>query len=245
MLVKCGHFFIKKLRSNVSIPLILPSTSGVFKGWRNMFIQAESTPNPNSVKFLPGRHVMTNSQTKDFPEVSSSYSSPLAQQLFRLEGVKSVFFGSDFITVTKDAQFQWPLLKPEIYAIIMDFFSKNQPLFSEETKLDDNQNSSGESEVVLMIRELLDTRIRPSIHEDGGDIEFKGYRDGIVYLKLQGSCSSCPSSIVTLKNGIENMLMHYIPEVRGIEQVTEEYEKLGIEEFKKLEEQVDQKHETS
>ena len=222
-----------------------PSRSSIpfMKQIRNMFIQAEPTPNPNSIKFHPGRNVMSDSQTKDFRDASSSHISPLARQLFQLEGVKGVFFGSDFITVTKNANFQWPLLKPEIYAIIMDFFSKDEPLFTKAPDVETQPPAtvSEDSELVRMIRELLDTRIRPSIQEDGGDIEYKGFRDGIVYVKLQGSCVGCPSSVATLRNGIENMLMHYIPEVRGLEQITEEYEKLGMEEFKKLEDQLENK----
>ncbi|XP_045436811.1 NFU1 iron-sulfur cluster scaffold homolog, mitochondrial isoform X1 [Pipistrellus kuhlii] len=188
---------------------------------RHMFIQTQDTPNPNSLKFIPGKPVL-ETRTMDFPTPATAFRSPLARQLFRIEGVKSVFLGPDFITVTKESEeLDWNLLKPDIYATIMDFFASGLPLVTEET-------SSGEAvseeddEVVAMIKELLDTRIRPTVQEDGGDVIYKGFEDGIVQLKLQGSCTSCPSSIITLKNGIQNMLQFYIPEVEGVEQVMEE-----------------------
>ncbi|XP_060165352.1 NFU1 iron-sulfur cluster scaffold homolog, mitochondrial isoform X4 [Globicephala melas] len=144
------------------------------------------------------------------------------RQLFRIEGVKSVFFGPDFITVTKEnEELDWNLLKPDIYATIMDFFASGLPLVTEETPSGE-AGSEDDDEVVAMIKELLDTRIRPTVQEDGGDVIYKGFEDGIVQLKLQGSCTSCPSSIITLKNGIQNMLQFYIPEVEGVEQVMDD-----------------------
>ncbi|XP_068924994.1 NFU1 iron-sulfur cluster scaffold homolog, mitochondrial isoform X2 [Petaurus breviceps papuanus] len=144
------------------------------------------------------------------------------RQLFRIEGVKSVFFGPDFITVTKESEdLDWNLLKPDIYATIMDFFASGLPLVNEET-LSADAATEEDDEVVAMIKELLDTRIRPTVQEDGGDVIYKGFEDGIVQLKLQGSCTSCPSSIITLKNGIQNMLQFYIPEVEGVEQVVDD-----------------------
>jgi Fe-S cluster biogenesis protein NfuA len=185
-----------------------------------MFIQTQDTPNPNSLKFIPGKPVL-ETRTMDFPTPASAFRSPLARQLFRIEGVKSVFFGPDFITVTKEnEELDWNLLKPDIYATIMDFFASGLPLITEETPSGE-AGSEEDDEVVAMIKELLDTRIRPTVQEDGGDVIYKGFEDGIVQLKLQGSCTSCPSSIITLKNGIQNMLQFYIPEVEGVEQ---EYE---------------------
>ncbi|XP_044516840.1 NFU1 iron-sulfur cluster scaffold homolog, mitochondrial isoform X2 [Gracilinanus agilis] len=144
------------------------------------------------------------------------------RQLFRIEGVKSVFLGPDFITVTKESEdLDWNLLKPDIYATIMDFFASGLPLLTEETPSTETATEE-DDEVVAMIKELLDTRIRPTVQEDGGDVIYKGFEDGIVQLKLQGSCTSCPSSIITLKNGIQNMLQFYIPEVEGVEQVVDD-----------------------
>ncbi|XP_040849217.1 NFU1 iron-sulfur cluster scaffold homolog, mitochondrial [Ochotona curzoniae] len=188
---------------------------------RYMFIQTQDTPNPNSLKFIPGKPVL-ETRTMDFPTPASAFCSPLARQLFRIEGVKSVFFGPDFITVTKDnEELDWNLLKPDIYATIMDFFASGLPLVTEETSSGE-AGSEEDDEVVAMIKELLDTRIRPTVQEDGGDVIFKGFEDGIVQLKLQGSCTNCPSSIITLKNGIQNMLQFYIPEVEGVEQVMDD-----------------------
>ncbi|XP_056669420.1 NFU1 iron-sulfur cluster scaffold homolog, mitochondrial isoform X3 [Monodelphis domestica] len=202
-----------------------------------MFIQTQDTPNPNSLKFIPGKSVL-GSQTMDFPTPATAFRSPLARQLFRIEGVKSVFLGPDFITVTKESEdLDWNLLKPDIYATIMDFFASGLPILTEETPSSETATEE-DDEVVAMIKELLDTRIRsagvlspaflllfqnrPTVQEDGGDVIYKGFEDGIVQLKLQGSCTSCPSSIITLKNGIQNMLQFYIPEVEGVEQVVDD-----------------------
>uniref|UniRef100_W5NCS1 NFU1 iron-sulfur cluster scaffold homolog, mitochondrial n=1 Tax=Lepisosteus oculatus TaxID=7918 RepID=W5NCS1_LEPOC len=186
---------------------------------RNMFIQTQDTPNPNSLKFLPGRMVL-ESGTMDFAGYKHAYCSPLARQLFRIEGVKSVFLGPDFITITKeDADLEWKVMKPDIYAAIMDFFSSGLPVVNEDTPRADTAPSEEDDEVVSMIKELLDTRIRPTVQEDGGDVLYRGFEDGIVKLKLQGSCTSCPSSVITLRSGIQNMLQFYIPEVEGVEQV--------------------------
>jgi Fe-S cluster biogenesis protein NfuA len=205
-----------------------------------MFIQTETTPNEDSLKFLPGQSVM-DSGTAEFLDTRSSMSSPLAKKLFGIEGVKGVFYGPDFVTVSKASEHQWSLLKPEIYAYIMEFFQTGQSLFPDPN---DQQGSSDtmildtDSETVAMIKELLDTRVRPAIQEDGGDIEYRGFgeeTDGIVRLKLKGSCRGCDSSSVTLKNGIERMLMHYIPEVKAVEQVLDREEEVQLEEFAKLE----------
>ncbi|XP_072341744.1 NFU1 iron-sulfur cluster scaffold homolog, mitochondrial-like isoform X2 [Scyliorhinus torazame] len=145
------------------------------------------------------------------------------QQLFRIDGVKGVFLGPDFITVTKaDGEVEWKLLKPDVYATIMDFFASGLPILTDEAPRSDTAPSEEDDEVVAIIKELLDTRIRPTVQEDGGDVIYKGFEDGIVKLMLQGSCTSCPSSIITLKSGIQNMLQFYVPEVEGVVQVKEE-----------------------
>ncbi|XP_073765366.1 NFU1 iron-sulfur cluster scaffold homolog, mitochondrial isoform X1 [Danio rerio] len=190
---------------------------------RNMFIQTQDTPNPNSLKFLPGRAVL-DSGTMDFAGPRDAFCSPLARQLFRIDGVKSVFFGPDFITITKTSgETEWKVIKPDVFATIMDFFTSGLPVINEaDAPRADTAPSEDDDEVVAMIKELLDTRIRPTVQEDGGDVLYHGFEDGIVKLKLQGSCTSCPSSIITLKNGIQNMLQFYVPEVEGVEQVKEE-----------------------
>lgn len=205
---------------------------------RSMFIQTQDTPNPDSLKFLPGKDVLGKGNTMDFPTLSSAVNSPLAKLIFRIEGVRSVFFGGEFITVTKQEDAEWGLIKPEIFAIIMDFFASGLPIVHESkpnavTEIDDEDD-----EVVAMIKELLDSKIRPTVQEDGGDIVFMGFEDGIVKLKLQGSCSTCASSIITLKNGVQNMLQFYIPEVVSVEQVKDEVDKMVEKEFEKLEQKI-------
>nr|CAH8868094.1 unnamed protein product [Trichobilharzia regenti] len=209
--------------------------------FRRLFIQVQETPNPNSLKYFPGKDVL-GSGTRDFPSFTHAKSSPLARQLFRIEGVEQVFFGPDFITITKNDNFEWAVIKPDVYATIMDFYSSGQPVVVEEEKPEDsNEPCEEDDETVLMIKELLDTRIRPTVQEDGGDIVYKGFKDGIVLLKLQGSCSSCPSSVVTLKNGVQNMLQFYIPDVLGVEQVEDELDVVSREEFEKLEKEIQSK----
>lgn len=204
---------------------------------RNMFICVQDTPNPNSLKFIPGCDVL-ESGTIDLPSASHAYRSPLARQLFRINGVRAVFYGKDFITITKgDDDISWVLLKPEIYATIMDFFSSNLPVLSDDQPADDTAPSEDDDEVVLLIKELLDCKIRPTVQEDGGDIIYKEFdhETGVLKLKLQGSCSNCPSSSITLKSGIENMMQFYIPEVTLIEEVKDEVDDINLKEFEKLE----------
>ena len=178
-----------------------------------MFIETEQTPNPATLKFLPGRSVM-GAGTADFTSAEAAERSPLAQRLFQVEGIGGVFLGSDFVTVTKAEGKTWQVLKPAILGIIMEHFAANRPVILESTATPAAESASGEeSEIVTQIKELLDTRVRPAVAQDGGDIIFQGYEDGVVYLHLQGSCSGCPSSTATLKMGIENMLKHYVPEV--------------------------------
>ncbi|HEY3637472.1 MAG TPA: NifU family protein [Rhizomicrobium sp.] len=187
-----------------------------------MFIQTESTPNPNTLKFLPGREVMGDGAVADFPDPESAVRSPLAGALFEIPEVSRVFFGSDFISVTK-SDADWQHLKPAVLAAIMDHFTRDLPLIAGDHADDDDDAmlGDGDPEIVAQIRELLDTRVRPAVASDGGDIIFRGFDggSGIVYLRLRGSCAGCPSSTMTLKHGIENMLRHYIPEVNAVEAV--------------------------
>lgn len=208
---------------------------------RFMFIQTQDTPNPDSLKFLPGVEVLGKGSTFDFPSVSAAYCSPLAKLLFRIEGVRSVFFGADFITISKQEDAEWGVIKPEVFAVIMDFFAGGLPILIESKPNTDTQIEDDDDEVVMMIKELLDSRIRPTVQEDGGDIIFMGYEEGIVKLKMQGSCSSCPSSIVTLKNGVENMLQFYVPEVQGVEQVFDDVDRITDKEFDKFEKNIKRK----
>jgi Fe-S cluster biogenesis protein NfuA len=181
-----------------------------------MFIQTEETPNPATMKFLPGREVMIDG-TLEITDARGAENSPLATTLFGINGVSGVFLARDFITVTKTANKEWPVLKPAILTAIMEHFTNNRPVTTQ--KGDTSIASSDDSEVVLKIRELLDTKIRPAVAQDGGDITFHSFVDGIVFLYLKGSCAGCPSATMTLKAGIENMLKHYIPEVKEVRQM--------------------------
>ena len=180
-----------------------------------MFIQTESTPNPATLKFLPGQAVL-DAGTADFPAPESAESSPLASRIFAIDGVTGVFFGSDFVTVTKGADVEWDHIKPSILGAIMEHYQSGQPVMegagaSAATGHAVHEGEDGE--IVDQIKELLDTRVRPAVAQDGGDITFHGFDRGIVYLHMQGACAGCPSSTLTLKMGIENLLRHYIPEV--------------------------------
>src|SRR5271156_2419744 len=184
-----------------------------------MFIETEGTPNPATLKFLPGRDVMGLS-TADFASPVSAVRSPLATALFELPGVARVFLGGDFISVTRNDEISWQALKPMVLGVIMDHFVAGRPVIDGDDDLSEAEDvDPADQEVVDQIKELLDTRVRPAVAGDGGDIVFRGYRQGIVRLHMQGSCSGCPSSSATLKHGIENMLRHYVPEVVAVEQV--------------------------
>ncbi len=186
-----------------------------------MFIETEGTPNPATLKFLPGREVMGLS-TADFAGPASAARSPLASALFDLDGVARVFLGGDFVTVTKADGVEWQTLKPQVLGAIMEHFVSGRPVVSgsDTGSVEDEEDVLPEdAEVVSQIKELLDTRVRPAVAGDGGDIVFRGFRDGVVRLHMQGACSGCPSSTATLKHGIENMLRHYVPEVMAVEQV--------------------------
>src|SRR5579883_1625150 len=178
-----------------------------------MFIQTEQTPNPATLKFLPGRDVMGNG-TADFVTAEAAKRSPLAEHLFTVDGVAGVFLGTDFITVTKAADKDWHLLKPAILGAIMEHFTSGRPIVVGPEAAGESAGAGEEdSDVVAQIKDLIETRVRPAVAQDGGDITFQAFEDGIVFLHLQGSCSGCPSSTATLKAGIENMLKHYVPEV--------------------------------
>ena len=177
-----------------------------------MFIQTEETPNPATLKFLPGQSVM-ESGTANFPTREDAAASPLAGRLYEIAGVNGVFFGADFITVTKTDDQAWQALKPSVLGLIMEHFTSGAPLFTDGDVVSAHAASDEDDELVAQIKELLDTRVRPAVAQDGGDILFHRFEEGIVYLRMQGACSGCPSSTATLKAGIENMLRHFVPEV--------------------------------
>ncbi|KFH46709.1 Protein of unknown functionlike protein -like protein [Hapsidospora chrysogenum ATCC 11550] len=231
----------------------LPGT-GPVAGVRTIFIQTESTPNADALKFLPGARILPESINTPFIEylnprstISPPYPSQLASKLMNIDGITSVFYGTDFITVTKAADANWAHVRPEIFALITEAVTSGETIVNvaenkegEPAEEDSLAYNEDDSEVVGMIKELLETRIRPAIQEDGGDIEFRGFENGLVSLKLRGACRTCDSSTVTLKNGIESMLMHYIEEVQGVHQVLDEEEEIALKEFEKFEEKLKQ-----
>ncbi|KAK0705293.1 hypothetical protein B0H67DRAFT_649639 [Lasiosphaeris hirsuta] len=231
------------------------------RGRRTIFIQTESTPNADALKFLPNHRVLPETVTTPFIEylsprstIAPPYPSPLAAQLMNIDGVTSVFYGVDFITVTKATDANWAHIRPEVFALITSAITSGQTLVNvvernkegeegagdgeQESENDSLAYNENDSEVVGMIKELLETRIRPAIQEDGGDIEFRGFENGYVLLKLRGACRTCDSSTVTLKSGIEGMLMHYIEEVQGVHQVLDKEEEITMQEFAKFEEKL-------
>lgn len=224
---------------------------------RTMFIQTSTTPNEDALKFLPSQRVLPESygtSTLEYLSGRDAHSSPLARKLFAIDGVKSVMLGSDWLTVEKVKSDEtnadstsWQILKPEVFSVLTEHLSAGLPVVVGGTHAAaDTAVNDDDDEVVSMIKELIDTRIRPAIQEDGGDIVYMGFTDeGVVQLKLQGACRSCDSSSVTLKNGIESMLMHYIEEVSGVEQVLDPEEENSIEEFKKFEKKFEQQKENS
>jgi Fe-S cluster biogenesis protein NfuA len=190
-----------------------------------MLIRTEHTPNPSTRKFLPGQPVM-ESGTRDFPDAESAQASPLAEALFDTQMVEGVFFGSDFVSVTAAPGVEWDQLEPEVLSVLLDHFVTGAPLFKPgsaaaiqvdgDTAVEEREE---DSEIIGQIKELIDTRVRPAVAQDGGDIIYKGYRDGHLYLSMHGACSGCPSSTVTLKRGIESLIRHYVPEVESVEAV--------------------------
>ena len=187
-----------------------------------MFIQTEQTPNPQTLKFLPGKVVMDDG-TAFFQNIEEGSNSPFAKRLFKIDGVEGVFFGSDFITITKNQTEDWQVMKPLILGSIMDHYNSNEQTITAEQKNHNKslQTDENDTDIVKQIKELLDTRVRPAVAMDGGDIIYDSFKDGVVYLHMQGACSGCPSSTATLKMGIENMLKHYVPEVQEVRPIDE------------------------
>ena len=188
-----------------------------------MFIQTEATPNPATLKFLPGREVVSG-EPRDFRDPEAARISPLASALFAVDGVSGVFLGSDFVSVTKDEVIDWAHIKPAILGAVMEHFMAGKPVLSDSAAT--TPDASGDeffddedAETVEVIKELLATRVRPAVAMDGGDITFKGYKEGTVFLHMQGACSGCPSSTATLKSGIENLLRHFVPGVEQVQQI--------------------------
>ncbi|XP_020785285.1 NFU1 iron-sulfur cluster scaffold homolog, mitochondrial [Boleophthalmus pectinirostris] len=201
---------------------------------RALSIETQDTPNPRSLKFLPGKAVL-GSGTLDFPSPSSAECSTLARNLFDIEGVKSVFFGPDFITLTKsDEEVEWTHIKRDAMETITKFYESGDPVTTGAIH-HESSHCEDDDDIVSLIKELLDTRIRPTVQEDGGDVIFKGFEDGVVKLKLVGSCTGCPSSTVTLRSGIQNMMQFYIPEVDKVEQVEDEVDEVNAKVFEEVE----------
>ena len=188
-----------------------------------MFIQTEATPNPSTLKFLPGRPVLPEG-TAEFRDLAEAGRSPLAERLFSVGGVSGVFLGHDFISVTK-SNGEWQHLKPALLGAIMEHFTAGVPVMAQAGPLHGADDDDGEffaeadADLVETIKELIETRVRPAVAQDGGDITFKGFRDGVVYLNMRGSCSGCPSSTATLKHGIQNLLRHFVPEVQEVQSI--------------------------
>lgn len=190
---------------------------------RIMFIETETTPNPATLKFLPGELVMA-SGTREFTSPEAAEVSPLAQALFDLGDVTGVFFGRDFVSVTAAPGVEWSSLKPQVLSLLLDHFVSQAPLFtpgsaaaiSVPAEDDDFSDDPADADVIEQIKDLIETRVRPAVANDGGDIIYRGFREGVVYLQMQGACSGCPSSTATLKNGIESLLKHYVPEVSEV-----------------------------
>ena len=185
---------------------------------RRLFIKDAQTPNPLSRKFMPGKPVMTDGGTMDFSHIRYTHVSPLARQLFQIEGITRVFYGRDFISISKEENLDWQFIKPEILGAITDHYMKGMPLFTEEMEPEDTKICDDDSEAVQMIKEIIETRVRPFVQEDGGDIKYLEFDEeiGLVTIEMKGSCAGCPSSSVTLKNGIEGMLKHYVHEVTEV-----------------------------
>lgn len=222
-------------RSSIPSSLILNEKTITLQK-RTMFIQTADTPNPESVKFMPGRPVLTSETTGDSANTTGFYvtrndkadiaRSPLAKSLFEIDGIKGVYLGPDFVTITKQAEVGWSHIRTLVFSAIMDHYASGKPALTSTPEITDTTILDDDDEIVAMIKELLESRIRPAVQEDGGDIRYVGFNvdTGIVNVQLAGSCVGCPSSSVTLKNGVENMLMHYIPEVTGVEAIEEEGE---------------------
>ncbi len=215
-----------------------------FQTHRNVFLTAQSTPNPQSIKFLTVDHkILDTGVTKDFNSPLVAYTSPLARSVFKVDGVKRVFITDNYVTVTISEETNWEVAKLRIFSTLQQFFASGRPVLDEEAQPSpDTMPQEEDDEVVIAIKEILETKIRPMVQEDGGDVLLDRFEDGIVWLKMQGSCSGCPSSSVTLKHGIENMLMHYVPEVEEVRQVEDDPLTVASnEQFNKLEKELESK----
>jgi Fe-S cluster biogenesis protein NfuA len=212
-------------------PQQTPYNNNINIQYRTVFIQTENTPNPESIKFVPGIVVLDDEDGNGYfvsktDPMEDILKSPLCTLLFKIDGVKAIYLGADFVTITKYAEHKWQLMRPEIFSVLMDFFDSGQAVLLEKPLVTDTTILEDDDEIVAMIKELIEARIRPAVQEDGGDIRYVSFdeEDGLVTVQLAGSCVGCPSSSVTLKNGVENMLMHYIPEVTAVIALEEEAE---------------------
>jgi Fe-S cluster biogenesis protein NfuA len=187
----------------------------------SIFVKVQQTPNPHSLKFLPGKNILEEGETYDFANIRNAMNSPLAVKLFEVKGVNRVFYGRNYVSVGKEELTEWNDIKPLVIDVICDYFTKNLELFDKKPQAEDTKINENDSSTVALIKEIIAVRIRSVVQEDGGDIEFINFDEGsgIVYLAMKGSCSGCPSSSVTLKNGIEKMLIYYVPDVKGVEAV--------------------------
>jgi Fe-S cluster biogenesis protein NfuA len=184
-----------------------------------MFIQTENTPNPNCLKFIPGLEIMGNNAPINIESKDEAKISELTEKLFEFDFVKAIFLGNDFISVTKDEEFTWDVIKPDILVTIMEFFVHDKKILRDNNFKQEPCYNEDDDEIVKQIKEIIEHRVRPAVAQDGGDITFSKFVDGVVYLQLKGACSGCPSSTVTLKDGIESMLKHYVPEVESVEAI--------------------------
>jgi NFU1 iron-sulfur cluster scaffold homolog, mitochondrial len=212
---------------------------------RRLYIQVVDTPNEHAIKFLPGIPVSENIPVEFLEKSQAVGKSPLAQKLFDITGIKTIFFGSDFISVSKNELAEWKHIKPQVLATITDHLTAKEPILlnTKEPRTNNSEalpNSDGDPKVVEQIIKILDTKVRPAVQNDGGDVEFRGFLNGWVQLRLQGACRSCSSSVITLRNGIENMLMYYIPEVKGVEQIDDELDEVSIAQFKRNEKELEE-----
>ncbi|ESN92108.1 hypothetical protein HELRODRAFT_89886 [Helobdella robusta] len=215
------------------------------KDKRSLFIEVQETPNPNSLKFLPQRAILQDGvQPRDYPTPKSTFDCSLASQLHQINGVSGVYIGRDFITISKSDDVSWANIDSEVRSLLMEYFSINKHVniaisTSPSSTSSRDVDEENEDEVIEMIKELIESKIRPTVQEDGGDIVYVGFEEGIVKVKLQGSCTTCPSSEVTLKRGVQNMLQFYVPEVLGVVQVEDEKDELSNKEFEKLDSSLD------
>jgi Fe-S cluster biogenesis protein NfuA len=204
-----------------------------------LFISVEVTPNPESLKFIPMGESFNITEPRDFTSYREALASPLAKDIFQIEGVRGVFIGKEFVSVLKDPSATWTLIKPQVYVAITNFMESGQPVILPESEVPAGRKDTTilpeDSEQVAMVKELLESTIRPGLQEDGGDVEYLGIKDGVVLLKLQGSCRTCPSSSAHIKGGVERSLTYWVPGITGVLAVTDdELEKLNLEEFRKI-----------